>query len=104
MPRDSSALKRIMKTLTRLVGLLTLLALFGFRATAGTVKWGGGGDNLTWTSAANWQGAALPTTTDDAVHDNTASPLTPATLQVNSSITVGGIEFLSGFNAANTVT
>lgn len=45
--------------------LLMMMVMTRGAAEAAAVSWTGAGDNLTWSTAANWSGNAVPATSDD---------------------------------------
>src|SRR6266576_2059354 len=81
---------------------LAVSAMPAPQAFAAGITWNGSaGDNI-FTTAGNWIGGVLPGTADDAYFTNNV--VSPTTCEVDAAITVGGVEFLNGFNVANTMT
>ncbi len=87
----------------------TSLALFAIailltpsRIFAGAITWNGSAGDSKFTTPGNWIGSVLPGTADDAYFTNNVTA--PSTVEVNAAITVGGLEFIRGFNTANTMT
>src|SRR4051812_7097971 len=78
------------------------LALIPMHAFAAAIVWSGTAGDSKFTTAGNWTGNVLPGTADDAYFTNTVSA--PSTLEVNSSIIVGGMEFIRNFNVGNSMT
>ena len=50
---------------------ISILLLISIKGLAATKYWDGGGDGVSWNSAANWFGDIIPTSTDDVILDNT---------------------------------
>src|SRR3954454_8282737 len=98
-------MKRTISHLSHLVtGLIGISVLGTIGVHAAPVKWDGGPARTAnlWTTGADWVGEVLPGTADDAVLDSSVINI-PGTMEVDANTTVGGIQFLNGFNAANTV-
>ena len=65
------------------VALMFLLPSTAFAATA---TWTGGGDGVTWTSAANWFHAVLPTATSDVI-----IPAGTPVIQITTAVTINSL-------------
>src|SRR3954471_5087268 len=57
------------------------------RTLPAVITWDGGGNNLSWHTAANWGGDVVPTATDDVVINNIGTAGADQTILISSGAT-----------------
>lgn len=83
-----------MKSKNKLIILGLLMAVFlglpSINALAATIKWDGGASTTNWNDANNWDGNAVPTSTDDVILDNSLV-VAAYTINVNTAADVNSL-------------
>ncbi len=83
-----------MKSKNKLIILGLLMAVFlglpSINAFAATIKWDGGASTTNWNDADNWDGNAVPTSSDDVILDNSIV-VTAYTVNVNTAADVNSL-------------
>lgn len=83
-----------MKSRNKLLILGLLMAVFlsfpSIDAFAATIRWDGGAGTSNWNDANNWDGNAVPTSSDDVILDNT-NVVTAYTVNVNTAADVNSL-------------
>jgi len=83
-----------MKSKNKLIILGLLMAVFlglpSINALAATIRWDGGASTTNWNDANNWDGNAVPTSTDDVILDNTLV-VAAYTINVNTAADVNSL-------------
>lgn len=83
-----------MKSKNKLIILGLLMAVFlslpSIDAFAATIKWDGGAGTSNWNDANNWDGNAVPTSSDDVILDN-ANVVTAYTVNVNAAADINSL-------------
>ncbi|MBI5388491.1 MAG: hypothetical protein HZA90_27820 [Verrucomicrobia bacterium] len=87
-----------MKTTTRILTLVIVIAGFAAISPAATVTWDGGGDGVSWHAAANWIDDRLPASTNDVVIN---VPTNVTVVFSNGSVTVRSVRCEGGFSLAD---
>lgn len=88
------------KKIILLTAALSCVLLFVSKVNAATVTWDGGGGNANWSTAANWVGDVMATTTDIAYFDGTCS--SNCSPNIDIPVTVQGITMTSGYSGTIT--
>jgi hypothetical protein len=68
--------------------IILFISLLPASLLAGTKTWTGFGGDMNWLDPLNWSGAALPSTTDDVVLDNSALPVSYQVILPDQAVVV----------------